>query len=111
MAYETCPQFHMVITTIGTAVAVVLLLGTLLGYKSLLLLIWNDCTRNICTAVTNRPLHSQFLPGQNIANDQLVDPQKTATPACQIRNPDDDFCAVHKQKCRLSVTEVEACLD
>jgi len=105
------PQFHMVITTVGTVVAVVLLLGILLGYKSLLLLIWNGCTRNICSAVTNLPLRSQFLPGQNVANDQLVDPQKTAIPPCQIRNPDEEICTVHKPKCRLSVTEVEACQD
>jgi len=101
----------MVITTVATVVAVVCLLGFLLGCTSFLLLIWNGCTRNICSAVTNWPLHSRFLPGQNIANDQLVDPQKTAVPPCQIRNPDDVFCAVHIPKCRLSVIEVEACVD
>ena len=110
MVCEKCPQFHMVITTVGRVVAVVLLLS-ILGYTSLLLLIWNGCTRNICSAMTNRLLRSQFLPGQNIANDQLVDTQKTSIPPCQIRNPDDEFCAVHKPKCRLSVTEVEACMD
>ena len=105
VVYETCPQFHTVITTAGTVMAVVLLLGILLGYTRLLLLIWNGCTRNICSAVTNWPLHSQCLPGQNIANDQLIDPQKTAIPPCQIRNPDNEFCAVHLPKCRLSVTK------
>jgi hypothetical protein len=90
----------MLITTVGTVVAVVFLLGIILVYTSLLLLFWNDCTRNICSAVTNLPPHSQFIPGQ-----------KTAIPPCQIRNPDDEFCAVHKPKCRLSVTEVEACVD
>lgn len=111
VVYEMHPQFRVVITTVGTVVAVVLLLGILLDYTSSLLLIWNGCTRNICSAVTNWPLHSQFLPRQNIANDQLVDPQKTAIPPCQIRNPDDEFCAVHKPICRLSVIEVEACVD
>jgi len=53
VVYEMGPQFHMVITTVGTVVAVVLLLGIFLGYESLLLLIWNGCTRNICSAVTN----------------------------------------------------------
>jgi hypothetical protein len=100
----------MVITTVGIVVAVVLLLG-ILGYISLLLLIWNDCSRNSCSAVINWPICSQFLPGQNIANDQLVDPKKTAIPLCQIRSPDEEFCAFHKTKCRLSVTEVEACVD
>lgn len=53
VVYEMCPQFHMVITTVGTVVAVVHLLRILLGYTSLLLLIWNGCARNICSAVTN----------------------------------------------------------
>ena len=47
VVYEMCPHFHMVITTVGTVLAVVLLLGILLGYTSFLLLIWNGCTRNI----------------------------------------------------------------
>jgi hypothetical protein len=53
VVYEMHPQFRVVITTVGTVVAVVLLLGILLDYTSSLLLIWNGCTRNICSAVTN----------------------------------------------------------